>query len=257
MNIAVYSLFRDNEEGNYIENYYKTHLTIADASEHDFRWYMIEGDSKDDTFGKLQFLRPNNNFIIRKHDTDRGKMEATDAQYRLQTLAEMYNFAIDMIVNDGWADYAWLVESDLIFPDPTILKQMLANMPKDAAVIAPMIWIKGRTGVVRFYDIWGYRAFPNTFPGVETRVTPHGEELQYFPPAMPVWYQSKLPTKAVVEVAAACACFLTRKESLYGNRCTDEDETAGLQYMIRNMGRKIYIDTSVYVMHPLMPWHNI
>jgi len=256
MNIAVYSLFRDDEASDKISEYYGRMLQIVKASEHDFRWYLLEGDSEDSTYEKLLELKPDNRFNVYKHDTNRNMLVATDAQYRLETLAKMYNKAIDYIVEDDWADFAWLVESDLIINNHNLPDNLISSMPLDAGVIAPMIWITGNTDV-RFYDIWGFRAYPNTFPAIELKETPHKETLQYFPPASPIWYKARFKNE-LVEVATACACFITKMPYLKaGARCTVEDETAGLQRNIRLMGGKVYLHTKLYVEHPLEPWHRI
>ena len=267
MKVCIYSVFRDNGSEYRVKDYIKKffdRVENLDYTKDDIRVVVAEGDSVDNTYELLKQYESDTVTVL-KNDTghDHNMYEKyrfqSHPEERLAILARMYNACIDEMVEQNWADVCWLIESDIPYNPPT-LKMLLDEPPSDFGVVAPMVWINGKNSGIIAYDLWGYRAFPGTLPLVETKISPDGEEVQHFPPNNVAWYTSNLVMKhgSMIELAAACAGFITKMSYMTaGCRMTSDDESAGMQKQIRDMGGKVYVNMDVHLFHPLEPWHTI
>lgn len=229
INVAIFSIFRD-AAGAQIERY-RRQMDKLDITGFDVQWYLGEGDSKDLTLNQLcdyaaYDCRVNVNTIttgIEHHGSDLHPD-------RVRCLAMSVNPLLDAIARDCWADYALLVESDLIIK-PDLLQRLHENLPDTTSLIAPMIWTDNDT---RFYDIWAYR-----------KLTGH-----YFLPFGKAWYADKMPVKPF-EVSSVGSVVLMPADVIYsGMRYTDEEVVVGLVRQAREAGYQIFVDGSTHVRHP-------
>lgn len=153
MNIAIYSLFRDNA-GPYIDRYFNRLLAQTYPME-ELRVYAVEGDSEDNTY---QHLLEDANYAVKRSlrtqvytvKTGIERYGSVVHERRFQALSQTANVALDAIAEDKWADYILLIESDLLFRDDLI--ERLAAHADGHNVVAPTILAGGV-----HYDTWGFR----------------------------------------------------------------------------------------------------
>ena len=219
MNLAIYSLFRDNTP-QYIEAYLNRILlnTLPDVN---FRLYLVEGDSLMDTFGFLVFMKQRFyqlDICLIKHDTGNIRQGSVITDIRMDTLSRTANAALDAIANDEWADKILLIESDLLFRSTMI--EDLINTDKD--VVAPTVWAGGA-----FYDIWGFRYLDGTL-------------------TTPAFNPTEL-----TELSSVGSVALYPAKPIYDGLRFDKECMVGLCKNLKKRGYSIWTNPNVKVNHPL------
>lgn len=227
-NVAVWSLFRDNA-GDYITEYRKR-VEALDYPPECLRFYLGEGDSTDGTWEDLgRWYHQDNRLVLIKRDTGLPYLQATPRPERMKCLALTGNAVYRRMVADDWADYALMLESDLLYTD-TLIHSLLDGFPDDAVGVAPMVWIKVGPEF-RFYDVWAFR---------------NGKK---FPPYTPAWYFNKYGTKPI-EVDSAGSCILFKMDALRaGVKLSSETAIVGMCEQMREHG-KLYALSDVHIIHP-------
>lgn len=229
INLAIFSIFRDSA-GAQIERY-RRQMDALDITGFNVHWYLGEGDSTDATFNQLQeYAQYDDRVQVSSVHTGIRRYGSEVHPERFKCLALSTNPLLNTIAAEGWADYAMLVESDLLF-EPDLLQRLYANLPDKKSVIAPMIWIDG---VTRFYDVWGFRKLNG----------------QPFLPFGKAWYECKFPVSPF-QVSTVGSVVLMPAEVIYsGMRYTEDEVIVGLVKQAGEAGYKIYADNSTHVRHP-------
>jgi hypothetical protein len=222
--IAIWSLFRDSA-GAYLERYQKRFNAI-DYPRDLLRLYAVEGDSMDNTWGLLANWSVQDPRIFPERLWVNIPRHAGEPHRdRLRALGRCGNACIERIVKDGWAEYAMLLESDLIY-QPDLINKLLAT-GKD--IISPMIWIPF-DGHIQFYDVWAFRF----------------QAGRKFPPFTPEWYGENY--KELFQVQATGSVVLFKAGYLYnGARYTEEEAIVGL---CKSCNAPVWVDPNTHVIHP-------
>jgi hypothetical protein len=229
INLAIFSIFRDSA-GAQIERY-RRQMDALDITGFNVRWYLGEGDSVDATYNQLsEYAQYDDRVQVHSVTTGIRRYGSVVDPERFRCLALSTNPLLNAIAAEGWADYAMLVESDLLF-EPDLLQRLYANLPDKKSVIAPMIWIDRFT---RFYDVWGFRKLNG----------------QPFLPFGKAWYECKFPVSPF-QVSTVGSVVLMPAEVIYsGMRYTEDEVIVGLVKQAGEAGYKIYADNSTHVRHP-------
>jgi len=237
--ISIWSLFRDDAGENIARYRHKINRLQYPAGL--LRFYLVEGDSQDNTLGELRaWAVEDQRVTVIQYHTGLPRMQHTPHPDRIRCLAETGNAALDALAADGWGDYAMLIESDLYY-EPDIITRLLASKPKDAAVISPYIWLPGPNDHVQFYDIWAFRLL--------------GGEM--FPANMPAWYIANFPLQPF-EVESVGSMVLMDAGPVYdGVRYTTEWAIRGICLQYRERGLKIYADPTTNIFHPFVDLDNL
>jgi hypothetical protein len=228
--IAIWSQFRDDAGPNLSQ--YRSRLEALDYPVDRLRFYLGEGDSLDDTWAELNHWADEDGRVIPvKRNTGRARLHHTPRPERMKTLALTGNAVWDRIAGDNWADFALMLESDLIFTGD-LLTRLVQRIPAEAAALAPMIWVT-EGGQLRFYDIWAFRL-----------------NRQGFPPYPPAWYASRYDERPF-EVDSAGSVVLFRMDYIRrGARLSEHSAVVGMCEQIRAVGGKIYCDPETHIIHP-------
>lgn len=228
--VSIWSQFRDDAGLNLSQ--YRQRVNALDYPPELLRFYLSEGDSRDNTWTELNQWADEDERIVpvQKH-TGRPRISHSPSPERMITLATTGNAAWDMIARDAWGEYALMLESDLIYT-PDLLRCLITRIPEDAAALAPMIWLSVG-GNFRFYDVWAFRR--------------NGQLFEPYPPA---WYAQKLGEQPV-EIDSAGSVILFRMAYIKeGARLSETSAVVGMCDQIRGMGGKIYCDPETHVIHP-------
>jgi hypothetical protein len=231
--VSIWSQFRD-DAGNYLRQY-RQRVEALDYPAENLRFYLGEGDSTDNTWTELcaWYLDDIRRVVCVQRHTGRQRFWHTPRPERMKTLATTGNAVWDRIAMDGWSDYALMLESDLLYT-PDLLARLVWRMPKDAAAIAPMIWVPVGEQM-RFYDIWAFR-----------------QDGKQFPPYPPAWYAEQFGEQPF-EIDAAGSVILFRMDYIkQGARLSETTAVVGMCEQIRAMGGKIYCDPETHVIHPIV-----
>lgn len=223
MNIAVYSLFRDNY-GPFIDRYFEQ-LDNQTYPKKNLRLYLVEGDSTDRTYEHL--LEDANWAVKRDLRTQVYRIHTGLKRYgsvvhpeRFEALSQTANVALDAIAQDKWADYIMLIESDLLFEKDMI--QRLAKHADGMNVVAPTI-LAGEL----HYDTWGFKFLDGE------SVNPWGKY------------------KGLIDMTSVGSVTLYPAKPIYMGVRFDQDCMQGLCKRFVRYGHRIIWDTSTIVRHPV------
>lgn len=233
--VSIWSLFRDDAGENIAR--YRQQIWGLQYPAGLLRIYCVEGDSRDNTLGELQaWAVEDDRVTVVKHDTGLPRMRHTPHAGRLRCLSETGNTALDVLAADRWGDLAMLIESDLQFK-PDILWQLIADKPKDEAVISPFIWIaKPDRSWLQFYDVWAFR----------------GLDGVCFPAMPPEYFIVHYPAQPF-EVESVGSMVLMDAKPIYdGVRYTPDAAIRGICHQYRQRGLKIYADPKANILHPFV-----
>ncbi len=220
MKVAIVSLFRDSTIA-YIDEYFQRAEAITHANM-DLEWFLVEGDSKIATYYWLkQRAGSDARFKIPRIRTGIPYLGSVLHEARFKCLARTGNLALDIIAYGDY-DYAWFVDSDLLYK-PSLLENLIKL---DLDVVAPIFMAADA-----FYDIWGYRHLDGTSVG------PH-----------PGWIKSRKP----IQISSAGGCVLFRHEYITsGARMTEAESIVGLCKECAKLGAAIWLDPTSVVWHPI------
>lgn len=216
--IAVCSLFRDNES-DVVRTFLERAKWQYDAKK--IIHICIEGDSVDGTYEQLQKI---NGFriIVEKIDQGTVKIGSFAEPSRLQALAQLWNRALDIAVDEK-AEYTFILDSDITVP-PDVLNKLVS---RGKEVIAPMLFFENS----RFFrDCWGYHKDKNDF-------------LNKYP------YHKAYMNNKLFEVDGVGCPFIKYEVLNRGARC-DGEEVRGLSRAFKSLGYKIWVDPTLAIYHP-------
>lgn len=229
MNIVIVSAFRDSSD-KYIRRYLdqivslKTHL----GHDHHVRVSAVEGDSKDDTRGRLITAADARGIalIIITHHTGKKRYGSTEEPARLEALTGVMiegMASVDPTIDD----VVLYVESDIVWSPWEVwaLLQMAHRRQEGFDIIAPMIWAGDL-----FYDVFLYRK--------------SGSRFAPFAP-----YHSDL-TPGLCEVDSAGSCLAFRSELARDVKVNGKMGLLSWCESARNQGHRIAVDTYSNVRHP-------
>lgn len=216
--VAALSLFRDSSQ-QYIDQYFDRASSIS--GNHDIDFFLVEGDSKNNTFGMLEAkAKGDERFKALKNDTGLPQMGSVVHDIRFRCLTRTANPTIDAIAEMDY-DYFWFIDSDLLYP-PTIVSSMI-RAEKD--VVAPII-MAGPA----FYDLWAFRGMNGIGIG------PHTD-----------WIKDSRP----VELSSVGGCVMIDHDFIrLGARMTETESIVGLCKECSELGASIWMDTTSVVFHP-------
>jgi glycosyltransferase involved in cell wall biosynthesis len=230
--ISIWSLFRDDAGDNIAR--YRKQVTGLDYPPELLRFYLVEGDSQDDTLSEIKaWAVEDERVTVTTHNTGLSRMRHTPHPERVAGLASTGNAALDALAADNWGDYALLIESDLIY-QPDVILSLLTNLPHPDAVVSPYIWIPGDGSYLQFYDIWAFR----TAAG------------KMFRPYQPLWYQVHMPTGPFEINSAGSMVMFPIAPIVDGVRYPLETAIMGICDQYREKGYKIYADPQTNIFHP-------
>ena len=163
MKIAVCSMFRDSQywNGQYINQvdlFFRNMYEQAKANNVEFEFFLLEGDSKDDTFQKIEQYTKYYDIHLIKHDLGGRPPSSDGGDDRRKILSEVGNICLDMALKSD-NNYILWSESDLI-PVNNMLGTLLSTIKNDinwdeTVALAPIAIIRFR-GMDSFYDGWAY-----------------------------------------------------------------------------------------------------
>lgn len=237
--LAIWSLFRDDAGENIAR--YRQRIEALDYPPDLLRLYLAEGDSQDATYDELRaWSIEDGRITVTKFDTGLRRHGHTADPERFHILASMANPAIEAIGRDDWADYAVLVESDLIY-DPDTFKRLLANKLDETdpqgglakpCVIAPMVWLIVND-TLRFYDVWAFRSLDG----------------HNFPPANPAWFVANWPGEPF-EVESVGSLVFFPMDAVKAGAHYNKEVIRGMALMAREAGHRVFCDPTTNIFHP-------
>jgi len=227
-NIAIVSPFRDSEA--YITGYIDQ-IYALDYPPECLRVHCIEGDSTDNTKQLLaDWTIADDRITLIQYDTGKARFDSVVSQDRFKHLAGIFNTCLDTALADDWADYVFMLPSDVAIQPGTI--NTLVERNKD--IIAPMFWKGDHPNGCRFYDIWGFRMLDG----------------QPLPPNAYAYYQANFETEKPVEMDTIGGAMLARRDVLdSGVRYTPEDVDRGLCWTAKANGFSVWCDPQAHAIH--------
>ena len=228
-NVAVVSIMRDM--GSRVDKYFDQ-LNAVRWPNAQLRAYVVEGDSKDDTWQKLKqhAVSPDlDKVVAKKLDLGTPVFGHTVNEERFEALATSYNAALDLVLKDDWADFVMIVESDLLYGLNHIV-DLAYTMRTDKDITCGMVWAGSET----FYDIWGYRDLD-------------GKNLGSFKKSH---YFANYPNLVELGSAGSCLFFSTQVIKKSKVRLTKSDALVGFCNVARSRGYKILCNTRIELRHP-------
>lgn len=187
----------------------------------------VEGDSRDDTWRRLQSL----DFYSLKVEHGGPRYGSIDFPTRWRQLAAACNVAMIAATRLCKPDDPFVyVESDLLWEPETILTLVddLARVP----AVAPMsmIWDYSEDRE-RFYDCFGH--------------TKNGRPFDYQAPYCDGWDPGSL-----IPIDTAGSCFVTSGHYLPYLNFSPTECIRGVGQSLRDNGWQLYLDPTVKVLHP-------
>jgi hypothetical protein len=226
MKIAIGSNFRNSE--SYIDRYADQILALrAAAPSYDFELLLVEGDSTDHTWYKLQqTFGPT---AVTKREHGGPLFGSVDDAVRWRNVSFVWESVLQRVSFN--TDIFILIDSDLIWCPATFLKLMGQLTPHGFDVIAPMCFRANY-----FYDTWGTR-------GID------GECFGPWPP-----YHKCLTRNDAGQlqpISSAGCCNVMRAS--VARRCHfDPPELANVGFCrnIAENGYQLWLDPTLRVYHP-------
>lgn len=226
MNVVICSAFRNS--ATYIDRYFDQIDRLANLLARRGDWLSLVlgyGDSTDGT-GELLFEAAANSIGARLVDVSHGGQaygSIVNAE-RFRQLAYIGNKIFANVPDD--ADAVIWLESDLIW-EPGVIAELLNHLQWHACV-APMVL---DSNGVTFYDVWAYRR--------------GGVEFAKQPP-----YHVGLNGDHMVEMDSVGSCVVMRADAAKRVTVPEADVLVGVCRQIREMGGRVWLDSSQKVYHP-------
>lgn len=223
MKIALGGIFRNSSAvlDRYITQYYSL---VAAAPEHEIDPILVEGDSTDNTYERLQEIFPRH---VYKRDHGGPDFRSVDEPKRWIQVSYACNGVIEQLKPSH--DALLWVEADLIWEPRTLIK-LLAHL-KERDMVCAMIMMRGQ-----FYDSWAFAHDRTYFGGG----APHHPALAQHP-------QGKL-----FPLESGGSCWAIRGK--LARKCLfwpPEQAMRGFCAEVRAEGGKIWLDPSLAVEHPV------
>ena len=226
--VAICSIVRDGMA--YLPAYRRQLESLDLHGNLDWRLYIIEGDSRDDTHAFLQKWAGEDDrlTIEREHAGD-----SAERQDRAVRWARVANACLDLVPSQHAHTHVLWLEADLCFP-PELLRRLLAH---EVDVVAPIIFLGGL-----FYDTWGFRDLDGTNWRNEPPFHPHYRAM------------------SLLEMDSVGSCVLFRRAVLdAGVRMKGRYQDGLLVGMCRDaraLGYKVFVDTGTAILHPVDRWEE-
>jgi hypothetical protein len=151
----------------------------------------------------------------------------------MKAVSENGNKGWDTIAADNWADYALMLESDLLYQSD-LIRRLLKRLPREADIFAPMVWIPVN-GDIRFYDIWAFR-----------------KDGEKFPPNGPEWYFVNYEDRPFEVDSVGSVVLFKMALIAEGLRLGETDCVLGMCNEARARGYKVFCDPLTNVLHPVI-----
>lgn len=243
--IAVCAMFKDSvmwhgTRINHVERFFNQ--ILSQDFEGGLDIYVLEGDSKDNTYEELQKYP----CTILKRDigTDRVASDGNPNKY-----VELSKLGNDLLhtVRCKYSKVFW-IESDLIVHNTSLISSLAKSIDDKVVAVAPLVWIQNarfkkqdknyRTRKYLnnlptvFYDGWGF-------------VGANCEGFGFLTPPQ-IYMRGLMPMCSVGSCVMLNNEFLTTHSLDYGyNGCLK-----GLNKSIVEHGGQVWLDTNLYVLHP-------
>lgn len=227
--VAVCSLFRDMEPEVPAFRSALTRQLVPPEARYDLRFSLIEGDSRDGTWGALSaWADEDARVTLSKVDVE----PLPDWDARIRAWAALGNATIEQLRGSSW-DYLLWCESDLVIPPDLITLLLRSNVD----IVAPAIFLGGL-----FYDTWGFRALDGT-------------HFRNEPP-----YHPQFPPMGMTELASVGSCVLFRRavfdSGIRFRGVYPDGLLAGVCADARRHGFRVFMDSRVAVLHPTRRWER-
>lgn len=125
----------------------------VNALEHDpagLRVIVVEGDSVDDTWQRLQCWAANDSRVtVLKCDTMQPRFGSVVSPLRFWILATTFNAGLEAVDLD-WSSHVLFIPDDIEY-EPDMLARLLA---RDKSIVAPFVFLRQRQ---QFYDTWAFQ----------------------------------------------------------------------------------------------------
>lgn len=226
--LAICSLVRDGMP--YLPAYRAQVESLVLADGDTWRLYVLEGDSRDDSWRFLQRWAQQDS---RVHVAQLHVGKAESAEQMARNWAKVGNACFDLIPAESAHTHVLWLESDLTFPSETA-RRLLAH---GVDVVAPVIFLGGQ-----FYDTWGFRdvagrRWTNTAP-----------------------YHPDFGPNRLMPMGSVGSCVLFRRavfEAGIRMRGTYENGLlVGMCNDARAAGLRVWADTGTAILHPVDQWER-
>lgn len=225
MQIAVGSIFRNST--GHIQRYAdQVNALRAAAPQHTFRPVLVEGDSSDDSWGKLNDLFPG---CVAKREHGGPVFGSVDSPQRYRQFSFCYEGVLERLTPED--DIFLYVEGDLLWDAKTIL-ELIQNLDNPGVdMVAPFCFYQNRN-----YDVWAFRA-------------PNGDLLGFYPP----YHVSMLedPVNELYPLSAAGSCIAMKGEvARRAHFVPDDFCIVAFCWNARKLGYSLWLNPALRVHHP-------
>lgn len=164
--IAICSMFRDSQmwHGVQISQFDRFIRQMMEQEKDNegktFGYYLVEGNSKDDTWDRLKGLSEANEDVhVFKHDIAGSDVASIVSEARFKNLSEVANVALRAARDSGAKKVLW-VESDFILPTDIIRNlhhtEQTSSVYWDVTLGVAPVPVFLQSGKLSFYDTWAF-----------------------------------------------------------------------------------------------------
>ncbi len=149
--VMIGSIFRDSSGGGDLSRWMQQVETL-DYPKDRLRLVCLEGDSLDNTRGRLAAWKPGCEYELLRLDVGGKRLGHVISEERLTNLSRCTNEVMNHFDDE---DYYLYITSDLIWP-PSLLQTLIDNINTvdDVDIISCPVLMEGTDD---FYDVWGFR----------------------------------------------------------------------------------------------------
>ena len=236
--ICVCSLFRNSE--NNVDTYFANILRLRRKNVR-LSFVLIEGDSSDNTYGKIEsYIKKVPRLILKKIDKRTIVYGSVANPVRLKALSELANDAIVTALRFK-PDYILWLESDILY-DYDILERLIQ---KNKDLIAPLVLRKGSD---KFYDIWAFRSGNKINENNKRRDRgwlPRGCFTVEYP-----YHECFNPDKPFEVDSCGSVLLIKSKVVIEGARFSKKESIVGFCKSAKKHGFSVWVDPTTKVYHP-------
>lgn len=203
---------------------YRRRLEALDYPADCLRVVIVEGDSVDDTPGRLRaWATFEPRLTVVTCTTGQPRFGSVVNAERFRLLAQVFNAGLDA-VDTAWSDYALMLPADIAY-GPSLLRRLVAH---GVDFVCPLTWM----GNV-FYDTWALSVNECFFPN--------------FPRE---WADAHLG-QSLIRATTVGGTLLMRATALRdGVRYTPDEVDRGLSRHAARLGYGLHLDPTTHVYHP-------